>query len=166
MIKQGDVYTYNLSKANQYGLRACYRPFIVTGIDEEKVTAVPLTTHVLRDINHNRVYTTMTVNGITKEVCILSDMPITIPKEDLIKKIAHVDKTVFEEIMAKISSKDNEVEKNTTGVILEDGQDLKEVLRILNGMNSSKSKWGERIISFVLGVLASIIAALIYSLIS
>ena len=48
-----------------------------------------------------------------------------------------------------------------TGIIPVDGQDIKEVLRILEGMNSKKCIWKERIISFILGILASILASII-----
>lgn len=51
--------------------------------------------------------------------------------------------------------------KIKTGIIPEDGQDIKEILHILEGMNSKKYIWRERTISFFLGVLASIFASLI-----
>lgn len=51
--------------------------------------------------------------------------------------------------------------KSQAGIVLEENQDVKEALRILNYMNSPKYTWWERIISFLLGILASVLASLI-----
>lgn len=182
MIREGDVYTCNFNQEQEKRIRACYRPFIIVEIENEIVTGIPLTTRVSDFVDPKCVYTTMTVNEITKKVCVLAYIPVRIPKKDLIKKIAHVDEKVFREIKnimkksvyghqnsigkedsVSIHLNDTSVNESKiqTGIIPEDGQDIKEVLRILEGMNSKKYIWRERTISFFLGVLASILASLI-----
>lgn len=182
MIREGDVYTCNFNQGQEKRIRACYRPFIIVGIENEFVTGVPLTTRVSDFVDPKCVYTTMTVNKITKNVCVLAYMPVRIPKKNLIKKIAYVDKMILTEIKnilknsvsgyqssigeedsVSINLNDPSVNKSNinTGIIPVDGQDIKEVLRILEGMNSKKCIWKERIISFILGVLASILASII-----
>lgn len=51
--------------------------------------------------------------------------------------------------------------KSQAGIVLEENQNVKEALRILNYMNSPKYIWWERSISFVLGIVASVLASLI-----
>lgn len=53
-------------------------------------------------------------------------------------------------------------DNNNDGIILETGENLKKVIQMLEGMNSKKRRWGEWIISFILGVAASIIATVLY----
>ena len=122
-------------------------------------------------VDEKRVYTNLTVDGNTKEICILSDLPIVIPQNKFVKKIAHVDSGVFREIKSKMSEfvttttqTDHEEGNDIAGIVLDTNVSTKEVLRILKGMTSKKAIWKERIIGFVLGVLASILATLIIPL--
>lgn len=86
MIREGDVYTCNFNQEQEKRIRACYRPLIIVDIENEIVTGIPLTTRVSDFVDPKCVYTTMTVNEITKKVCVLAYIPVKIPKKDLIKK--------------------------------------------------------------------------------
>ena len=55
-------------------------------VEKESVIVVPLTTNVCDYKDKRKVYSTLTVNGITKDVCILSDFLIKIPIQELKKK--------------------------------------------------------------------------------
>ena len=181
MIREGDVYTCDFYQKQEQRIRACYRPFIIVDIKDDVVFGIPLTTKVSNFEDEKCVYTSMTVNEITKKICILAYIEVKIQKKDLIKKIAHVNETV----LTKLKNVKKEVilenqsntglnrgvsdsgdtiiqgSKSQAGIVLEENQDVKEALRILNYMNSPKYTWWERIISFLLGILASVLASLI-----
>lgn len=172
MIKIGDVYTYLLKDNMDTGIRECYRPFIVVKVEKESVIAAPLTTNVRYYKDKRRVYSTLTVNGITKDVCILSDFLIKIPIQGLEKKIAHVSPELVEKIVLINEGKKVEdiqkTEESGEEIVVTDKDEMMRYLiennELLKKNTSSKSMWRERIISFVLGVMASVIASYIYQL--
>lgn len=178
MLREGDIYTYNFNQKNEKRIRACYRPFIILEIKNEYVIGVPFTINVSNIVDPNCVYTTMTVNNTTKNVCILAYIQVRIPKKDLIKKIAHVEQDILNKIKIISENLDYKYQEtdvgkdeivnhmdtvfdNNNGIILETGENLKKVIHMLEGMNSKKRRWSEWVISFILGVVASIIAAMI-----
>lgn len=65
VIRTGDVYTYHFKDNMDTGIRECYRPFIVVEVEKESVSVVPLTIHLHNYKNNRKIYSTLTVNGIT-----------------------------------------------------------------------------------------------------
>lgn len=181
MIREGDVYTCDFYQKQEKRIRACYRPFIIVDIKDDIVFGIPLTTRVSNFEDEKCVYTSMTVNEITKKICILAYIEVKIQKKDLIKKIAHVDghvlkrsKYVKKEVILEnksnisygrvISNHRDTMFKESqpqAGSVHDENQDIKEALHIFNYKNSSKNIWWERIISFVSGLLESVLASLI-----
>lgn len=172
MIRIGDVYTHLLKDNMDTGIRECYRPFIVVEVEKESVIAAPLTTNVRNYKDKRRVYSTLTVNGVTRDVCILSDFLIKIPIQGLEKKIAHVSPELVEKIVlaneGKIVEDIKEVEESGEEIVVTDKDEMMRYLmennELLKKSASTKNKWCERIISFILGVIASVIASYIYQL--
>ncbi len=172
MIRIGDVYTYLLKDNMGTGIRECYRPFIVVEVEKESVIAAPLTTNVRNYKDKRRVYSTLTVNGVTKDVCIMSDFLIKIPIQGLERKIAHVSPELVEKIVLTNEGKTVEdvqkTEKSDEEIVVIDKDEMMRYLiennELLKNNASGKNKWCERIISFILGVVASVIASYIYQL--
>lgn len=164
VIRTGDVYTYHFKDNMDTGIRECYRPFIVVEVEKESVSVVPLTIHLHNYKNNRKIYSTLTVNGITKDICILSDVLIKIPIQELEKKIAHVSSELVKEIIADIKK----AEECGEEIVVTDKDEMLRYLlennELLKKSASKKTKWCERIISFILGVVASIIASYIYQL--
>ena len=153
--RRGDVYTYYLDNNIDTRVRACKRPFIIIDVEKDFVKAVPLTTNVSGIKDEKRVYSKLTVNGNTKDICILADVPIRIQKDKLIKKIAFVDLKLTEDIIEKSknvtsyeSGKTVQKHKNRDEINIVDEQEMWNTLQKINqtvkNMNSSKSKWIER----------------------
>jgi hypothetical protein len=181
MIREGDVYTCDFYQKQEKRIRACYRPFIIVDIKDDVVFGIPLTTKVSNFEDEKCVYTSMTVNEITKKICILAYIEVKIQKKDLIKKIAHVDghvlkrsKYVKKEVILEnksnisygrvISNHRDTMFKESqpkAGSVHDENQDIKDALHIFNYKNSSKNIWWERIISFVSGLLEAVLASLI-----
>lgn len=166
VIRTGDVYTYHFKDNMATGIRECYRPFIVVEVGKESVSVVPLTIHLDNYKNNRKIYSTLTVNGITKDICILSDVLIKIPIQELEKKIAHVSPELVKAITADIKK----AEECGEEIVVTDKDEMLRYLlennELLKKSASKKTKWCERIISFILGVVASIIASYIYQLLS
>ncbi|MCQ2081355.1 MAG: hypothetical protein MJZ11_06820 [Lachnospiraceae bacterium] len=173
MIKKGDVYTYYLKDEIEKKLRACYRPVIIVRVIGQEVIAVPLTMNLTNSYDSNRVYTQMTVSNDTKPVCVLTDIPLRIQVKELIKRIAHVDGPVFDEIEQKTGtseiitnlSQNQERSRNDKKgiVVTENIEDVKKILMLVEGMSSKRNIWKERMISFGLGIIASLIVTLIFA---
>lgn len=167
-IRKGDVYTYFLNV--DAGIRQCKRPFIVVEVEQERVVAAPLTTNIRDYRDEKRVYSTLTVNGNTKEVCILADMLIKIPINKLEKKIAHVspelvDKILYTNKKSQLIGTDKYEVENKEIHVTDENEMMKclvEVHDMLKQSTSVKNIWFERIISFVLGIAASVLASYIY----
>ena len=172
MIRIGDVYTYLLKDNMGTGIRECYRPFIVVEVEKKFVFAVPLTTNVRNYRHRRRVYSTLTVNGVTKDVCILADFLIKIPKQGLERKIAHVSPRLVEKIVltneGKFIEDAQKTQESVEEIVVTDKDEMMRYLiennELLKDNVSEKNKWCERGISFILGVVASVIASYIYQL--
>lgn len=172
MIRKGDVYTHFFKDNMETGIRECYRPFIVVEVEKESVIAAPLTTNIRNYKDKRRVYSQLTVNGVTKDVCILSDFLIKIPIQGLEKKIAHVSPELVEKIVlvneGKIIEDIQKTEESAEEIVVTDKDEMMKYLvennELLKKSASTKSKWCERIISFIFGVIVSIIASYIYQL--
>ena len=172
MIRVGDVYTHLLKDNIETGIHECYRPFIVVEVEKESVIAAPLTTNIRNYKDARRVYSTLTVNGVTKDVCILSDFLIKIPIQGLEKKVAHVSSELVEKIVltneGKVVEDIEKSEQSDEEIVVTDKDEMMRYLmennELLKKSASAKNKWCERIVSFILGVMASVIASYIYQL--
>ena len=148
MCKPGDVYTYELKNNIRGVVRACLRPFVITGITEDEcVIAVPLTTNDNDFADDGRVYSSLVVRGITKKICFLSDVSVCIAKEKLIKKIAHVEGDILTEIQKR--SRNNElfyddvIERTPGEVEILDEDEIVKALESIEGLNDGSKNYPE-----------------------
>ena len=115
-VEVGDVYTYKLKQGIGNVVRACKRPFIIIEVRDDSVIGVPLTTRLKEYTDARREYMTMTVNGKEKNICILTDVPIELPKNELNSKIATVRNLFLKKIIDKAKGypifSDLPIEKN------------------------------------------------------
>lgn len=100
-IEVGDVYTYLLKHSIGRVVKACKRPFIIVEINDDSVIGVPFTSRLGEFTDTRRVYSSLTVNGISKEICVLTDVPVKIAKNELISKIAAVEGELLRKIQNK-----------------------------------------------------------------
>ena len=140
MCRIGDVYTYELKNSIRGVVRACLRPFVITGMQDDKhVIAVPLTTNVNDFVDDRRVYSSLTVRGITKKVCFLSDVSVCIAKEKLIKKIAHVEG----DILTEIQKRSRNIERTSGEVEILDEDEIVKALESIEGLNDGSKNYPE-----------------------
>ncbi|MCH4191594.1 MAG: toll/interleukin-1 receptor domain-containing protein [Butyrivibrio sp.] len=100
-IREGDVYCYYLSRGIDSRVHAGKRLFIVTKIEKDIVSTVTLTTNIGNYSDNKRLYSQLVIRGKMKDVCILADICIQIPKVKLAQKVTHINQELLEEILDK-----------------------------------------------------------------
>lgn len=100
----GGVYTFQLKRNIDNKIKAGERLAIVIQVEKYDVVAVTLTVNVGDYFDDRRVYSRLKVHGVTKEVCILTDLPLILPIGEFGKKVA----TIPDKLVLDITEKTNE----------------------------------------------------------
>lgn len=170
-MRKGDVYTCFFSNAGDTQLKIGKRVLIVLEEKADTVVGVTLTMKVGAFREDSKVYSSLTINGKRADVCIFADLPLEIEKGWLIEKKAEIASDVIAQIEAISCRYQNTKLMPVTASIsnatdVDNGLLIKndeEIISILHSMSSKKTVWKERMIGFVMGIVASVIASFIFT---
>lgn len=184
LFKRGKVFLADLDKSpndNAYAIRGKRPVMILTQIEEGHVEVIPISSNVREGLS-NRYSMQLLLQGTTKYISLMCDKVVTIPTKCLMTEIGEIDNESLNVILQRIKSLKNgnrkeEGTNRTLSVniyadkmpdiqeyIFETQKDIKEIKAQIVNMNSQKEKWKERLIGFIFGIVASVIATIIMSL--
>lgn len=173
-MRYNEGYIY-LANMDGYSTVSGERPVIITEIiDENRIRVIPISS-TLHKRNNYSYPLHLTIKGIHKKAWLLCDEEVLVHKSCIITQIGEISRSQLQNIIHFVKEKTSgygeqteyqEDEFDSTIVITKNKEEMweKYLLNIndkVNRMSSAREIWKERVIGFIFGIVASIVASLI-----
>ena len=169
---EGCIYLANL---DGYSIVSGKRPVVVTKIiDKNRIKVIPISSTLYKR-NKYSYPLHLTIKGIYKSAWLLCDEEVIIPRSCIITQVGEISRSQLQNIVHLVKEKTSEHREQTvfqedksddTIIIPKDKEEIWEeyLLNIndkVNKMSSTREIWKERLIGFIFGIAASIVASLL-----